>query len=327
MEQSKTCNRDLAADRYCACRPGCRGLLRIALVLTTALLTGCAFWGLSGNTAEPMVIVVSNQAPAFNQVAREITRRYPARSEVWLVGDSDAARARTLRRLQESDARLIAAIGLPAALAARTLSGKRVIFCQVFHYEDNNLVTPWMKGVSAIPSLSEQFRAWKSLAPDLRRVVVFTGPGLRGLIQESRSAARANQIELLHVPVRSDKETLFAYKRIAPQVQGLWLVPDNRVLSSETIRELLAYSVKEGKQVSVPSPELLAFGALLSAGSDYGDIAERVVARARQSWGRSELPGPAMEPLQRAQINVSARMLEQFRLRLPPSLRGALYEP
>jgi ABC-type uncharacterized transport system substrate-binding protein len=274
-----------------------------------------------------MVIVVSNDAPAFSQVAREITHRYPVGAEIWRVGDSDAARARTLRRLQESEVRLVVAIGLPAALAARTLSGKRVIFCQVFHYEDNNLVTPWMKGVSAMPSLSEQFRAWKSIAPDLRRVAVLTGPGLQGLIQESRSAASVFQIDLLHVPVRSDKETLFAYKRIASQVQGLWLVPDNRVLSSETIRELLAYSVREGKQVSAPSPELLAFGALLSAGSDYGDIAERVVARARQSWGRSELPGPAMEPLQRAQINVSARMLEQFSLRLPPALRGRLYEP
>jgi putative tryptophan/tyrosine transport system substrate-binding protein len=327
MEKSKTCDRDLVTSPYCARSVARQGLLCIAVMLTMALLTSCTFWGLSGNTAEPMVIVVSNDAPAFSQVAREITHRYPIRTEVLLVGDSDAAHARTLKRLQESEARLVVAIGLPAALAARTLTGKRVIFCQVFHYEDNNLVTPWMKGVSAMPSLSEQFRAWKSLAPDLRRVAVLTGPGLQGLLQESRSAASAYQIDLLHVPVRSDKETLFAYKRIASQVQGLWLVPDNRILSSETIRELLAHSVREGKQVSAPNPELLAFGALLSASSDYGDIAERVVARARQSWGRSELPGPAIEPLQRAQINVSARMLEQFNLRLPPALRGRLYAP
>lgn len=294
-----------------------------------ALLTGCISPApdKTAVTAEPMTIVVSSDAPAFSLAARAIASRYPARTEIWPIGDSDAARARTLKRLQASDVRLVVAIGLPAALAARNLTGKRVIFCQVFHYEDNDLVTPWMKGVSAMPPPSEQFRAWKSLAPDLRRVAVLTGPGLQGLMQESRAAAGAYQIDLVHVPVRSDKETLFAYKRIASQVQGLWLVPDNRVLSSETIRELLAHSVKEGKQVAASSQELLAFGALLSASSDYGDIAGRVLARARQSRGRNDVPGPALEPLQRAQINVSARMLEQFNLRLPPALRGGLYAP
>ena len=119
MEKSKTCDRDLVASPYRA-RPVARqGPLCIAVMLTMALLTSCTFWrSLSGNTAEPMVIVVSHDTPAFSQVAREITYRYPVHAEVWRVGDSDAARAGTLRRLQESEVRLVVAIGLPAALAA-----------------------------------------------------------------------------------------------------------------------------------------------------------------------------------------------------------------
>jgi hypothetical protein len=309
-------------------------------ILTVAFLTGCSFQKpvagpipqpavepVAEPVAEPMVIVVSDQAPAFSEVARELVRRYPARTEVLQLGDGGAARAKTVKRLRETDDRLVTAIGLPAALVARTLNGKRVIFCQVFHYEDNDLVTPWMKGVSAVPALNEQFRAWKLLSPKLRRVGMLTGPSLEGLVEEARRAAKAEHIEIVHVAVRSDKEMLFAYKRIAPQVQGLWLVPDNRVLSRAAIRELLTYSVKESKQVFGFSPELLPFGALLSAGSDYGDIAGRVLVRARQSWGRSEVPGPAVQPLQSAQIRVSGRMLEQFKLRLPPELRGKLYAP
>jgi ABC-type uncharacterized transport system substrate-binding protein len=183
------------------------------------------------------------------------------------------------KKIQSSDIPLVVSIGLPAARVARGLSGKRVVFCQVFNYEDTDLVTSWMIGVAATPPVNEQFRVWKQLSPRLKRVGVITGKSLRGLMEEAQAAARENGLELVHVEVRSDKETLYAYKQLVPKIQGLWLVPDNRVLSREVIRDVMAHSVREGKQVAVFSHQLLALGGLVSAESGYADIAEQVLER------------------------------------------------
>ncbi len=43
------------------------------------------------------------------------------------------------------------------------------------------------------------------------------------------------------------------------------MVPDNRVLSLNVIRDIMAHSVKEGKDVAVFTQELLSLGGLISA--------------------------------------------------------------
>jgi len=63
------------------------------------------------------------------------------------------------------------------------------------------------------------------------------------------SSGQGYQIRLDHVEAGSDKETLYAYKTTLAEIQGLWLVPDNRVLSPRCDRDIMAHSVKEGKQV------------------------------------------------------------------------------
>jgi hypothetical protein len=94
----------------------------------------------------------------------------------------------------------------------------------------------------------------------LTRIGVITGKDLQELMEKAQAAARENKIRLDHVEARSDKETLYAYKQFSSKMQGLWLVPDNRVLSRDVIRDIMAHSVKEGKQVAVFGRELLGLG-------------------------------------------------------------------
>ena len=217
---------------------------------------------------------------------------------------------------------MVVAIGLHAARAAQSLDGKKVVFCQVFNYESGNLVTPSMKGVAAMPSVRELFHAWKTLSPKLRRVGVITGMNLGGLIDEARAAAAENRIDLVHVEVRSDRETLYAFKQLAPKIQGLWLVPDNRVLSLEVIRDMMVYGMREGKQMAVFSHQLLGLGGLMSAESNYGDIAEQVLARVRQAQEYAGVPGEPVTPLSKADIRINKVMAERLNLRIAPGLRG-----
>ncbi|OFZ99323.1 MAG: hypothetical protein A2Z44_03925 [Betaproteobacteria bacterium RBG_19FT_COMBO_58_11] len=194
----------------------------------------------------------------------------------------------------------------------------------MFNYEDTDLVSSWMEGVAATPPANEQFRAWKLLSPRLKKVGVITGRNLRGLMDDARQAARENSLDLGHVEVRSDKETLYAYKQLAPKIQGLWLVPDNRVLSREIIRDVMAHSVKEGKQVAVFSHQLLALGGLLSAESSHADIAEQVLLV--MNGGQKDMGAP-VRPLTKATIRINGVMAGRLGLKLPVALRGRVYAP
>jgi ABC-type uncharacterized transport system substrate-binding protein len=294
------------------------------------LLFLLAVMGIAGcSTAQPkpapgIAILISDRSPAFVGVQREIEKRYSQRIENYYLGSGETENSAVQKKIQSSDIPLVVSIGLPAARMARGLSGKRVVFCQVFNYEDTDLVTRWMKGVAAMPPVNEQFRVWKQLSPRLKKVGVITGKNLSGLMEEAQAAARENGLELIHVEARSDKETLYAYKQLVPKIQGLWLVPDNRVLSREVIRDVMAHSVRAGKQVAVFSHQLLALGGLLSAESSYADIAEQVLERVKLMHGNTDVP---VIPLTKATIRINTVMAKRLNLALPKTLRGLAHAP
>lgn len=273
-----------------------------------------------------MVVLLSDGSPAFAGVQRELRKKYPLPMETYTLG-SETGYSAAQKKIQSAPEPVVVAIGLPAARVARGLTDKKVIFCQVFNYEDEDLVTPWMKGVAATPPVREQFRVWKTLYPKLSRVGVITGKNLHGLMKEAQAAAAEYRIRLEHVEARSDKETIYAYKQLAPKIDGLWLAPDNRVLSRDAIRDILAYSIKEGKQVTVFGRDLLGLGGLISAETGYADIADQVLARVRQAQRASGVPGDPVVPLTRAVISINTVMAKRLGIAIPRGLAGLTHAP
>lgn len=279
--------------------------------------------------AKHLVILQSGGSPAFAGVTRAIAGKVKGNLVVLSLKGHAATDAETVQQLQKHRDRIVVAVGLDAALVARNLSHAKVVFCQVFNYEDFDLRTPWMKGVSATPPIKQQFDVWKKLDPKLKRVGVITGPRLLAVIEEARTAAAASGIEIKHAQVSSDMQTLYAFKQLSPSIQALWLLPDNRVLSRNALRDILAYSRKQGKQVAVFSEQLLSLGGIMSFESVYSDIADQVLARGKQALqadGR-EIPGPSMLPLTQLDTKINVMAVKQLGLRLPAELKGAANAP
>mgnify|MGYP003340193344 CR=1 FL=1 len=274
-----------------------------------------------------VAILVSKDIPAYSRVSSELGKRLEQRHDIYRLDSDPAKNDEIMDHIQQSEHVQVVAIGLRAARAAQKLSGKQVIFCQVFNYRDYGLVAPLMKGISVLPHLSEQFRIWKTLDPGLHRVAVITGPNLQSILSQARAAADAYGIALLHEVVGSDKEMLYAFKRLISQAQGLWLLPDNRVLSGGVIRAVMSYSVREGKQVLVFTPALLKTGGLLSVESTESDVAAQVLTRLRQAYGKESVPGPDVVPLTKVRFQINARVADHLGLVIPAQYRQFVYEP
>ena len=111
------------------------------------------------------------------------------------------------------------------------------------------------------------------------------GEGHDALLQDARRAAERFDIELRVQISRSDQETLYYFRRMIRDIDGFWLFPDNRILSTRVLREMLADAKRQQVPVTVPSESMLPLGATLSISTVAADIARTIVKVIREIQG------------------------------------------
>ena len=253
-----------------------------------------------------IAILLSDDVASYAAIAKQIAQRISENDYKTLNLDGNAKMSASIRsEIKQFEPDRIVAIGLSAAKAGQKYTDTPMVFCQVFNYQDHNLISRNSKGVKFLPPFSLQLEIWKELSPDLRTVGLIIGPKQEELVAEIERAAEQHQVELLIRTVQSDKEALYAFKRLTPQIQGFWLLPDNRVLSPTVLREIISYGSKHGNQTVVFNPQLLSLGAEISFTSIDADVADAVLKVLGNAADNDALFGPPMTPLTtlRAEIN------------------------
>jgi len=224
-----------------------------------------------------VAIVLSNRNPAYDSVAMELGNLLQHHA-LYDLSDSNESPQTVFASVIEADPEVIVAIGLQAAKAAKAFSEAPVVFCQVFNYADNDLISERVAGVAAIPPLDLQLAAWKQLNPDIRSIGAILGAGHEALIREALIATEVNDVVLHHRIANSDRETLFLFNQLLPNIDGFWLFPDNRILSPSVLKRMLDYAARYGVEVTVFNDSLLDLGATISATSVSSDIAARILS-------------------------------------------------
>jgi ABC-type uncharacterized transport system substrate-binding protein len=315
-----------------ACKPGPRAL---GLLLLLVGLSGCSaidrIWEADGATEaaqapagamlpdpappEPtrVAILLSADIDAYQGIAEQIVQRGPFNryASFSLANGSDPGTIR--RRVQSFAPEKIVAIGLSAAKFGQDFSPTPMVFCQVFNYRDHDLLSRSSKGVKLLPPFDLQLEIWLRKSPDLKTIGLIIGPNQADLLAEIDQAARRHRVNLVVRTVGSDKEMLFAFKRMTPQIQGFWLLPDNRVLSPDVLREILAYGRKHGTQTAVFSPQLLDLGADISFASRNQDVADSVLKVLGGARSKQLLFGPPMTSLTRVETKTGPESLADLR--------------
>lgn len=327
-------------EQFIAAQPGnrTRGIasaLRTGLFavlcgyLAATVLTGCSLLTSTETRIEPppvkapvtktpapiitrVAIAYADDVPVYRSIAGQLQARIKAKVELVPLHDEGQTTGFFSDATKVSGFDQIIVIGDRAARGASKLSRPPIIFCQVFNYADYLSAAKNIQGVSMVPPAKQQFKAWKAVAPDLRRVGVITGPGHEQLIAQARTMGQKQDIELIHRVVQTDKEMLYEFKRLVPDIDGIWLLPDDRILSHRVLRELMAYSNKHNKQILAFHPELLRLGGLISANSIESDVVEQVLAAMKSAAKAGAKSKFRLRPLTRAHIEINSNLARQM---------------
>ena len=268
-----------------------------------------------------VLILLSSPAKAYQQVSRYLSTALAGHTTEIILSGQPAQDSAMIRDIRASDTRQIVAIGLKAARSVKSITNKQIIFAQVTNYRDYNLVSGNMKGVSALPSPEKLFKDWKALAPSLSRVAVVVGKNLDPYLDRARKAARAWGIELIVRQVATDKEFIYRSKHLKPDIEGQWIIPDNRVLSGKALKEVMAYGSRRGRQIVVFTPRLLSFGGFFYVQPDAEAIARVILQRLSAAESKRNIPGKAVQPVMTHIMGINQNIARQLNLEIPPNYR------
>ncbi len=141
----------------------------VALALASLCLVAAVWAGPAA--ASEVVILKSADLTAYNQAVAGFKAAMPASTtftEYDMQGDM-AHGKKIARKIRASDATLLLAVGVKAALLARLeIVDIPVIFCMVLDPARHDLKAPNMTGISLDVPIERQFRTMRSVLPPLR---------------------------------------------------------------------------------------------------------------------------------------------------------------
>jgi ABC-type uncharacterized transport system substrate-binding protein len=229
----------------------------------------------------PVAVVLSSSQPVFLDVANALAEHLDD-FRVFDLSDSSQPPVSVLRVINDSDSGAVVAIGLRAAQSSVAMSEVPVIFSQVFNHQDHNLLNPNSRGVAPLAPLDAQLDAWTEIDPTISRIGIIVGEGHDALIEEAQLAAQKHELEL-HIRIAtSDQETLYLFRRMVQDIDGFWLFPDNRILSSRSLQEILRTARRNQVAVAVPNEAMLDMGASISMATEAEDIAATIAGIIRK---------------------------------------------
>jgi len=220
------------------------------------------------------VAILYHNASGYGDIAAQLKKLLPAETyRVTMADVQSETSQKALDTLRRNPRVFTVAIGLPAARFARDELKGPVLFAGVFNYQELLVAGRSVRGVAAMPPLDLQVQDWRKFDPKVRRVGLIVSQSHTDLIPQAELAASMATVSFKSEISSSDRETLYLFKRMVPQIDGLWLVPDDQILSPGILHDLLEYAVSHGVRVCVFSDALLDWGAFMSASPTPADTA------------------------------------------------------
>jgi len=309
-------------------RAGLRSAAR--LVMAFALLLGISALCEPDATAMEIAILKSSTIGAYEQAIQGFKATGPSNAtytEYDLQGDLEQGK-KLARKIRASEAALVVAVGLKAALSAKVeIVDVPVVYMMILDPSKHHLNAPNMTGTLLEIPVERQLKLLRAFLPNLHRVGILSNPtNSASKIREAAAEASAYAIELREFPVNDEKDVPQQLRALLSTTEALWLVPDSTVLTNESIGFILESSLARRIPVIGFSPEFTRLGALISLSVSYGEVGRETGLLAKRILeGYRNLPGSPV-PIERLKITVNLKTARFLGIEFPKNVHHLIDE-
>ena len=268
-----------------------------------------------------VAILKSADLAAYNQAVVSFKASLPSSTTFFEYDmQGDVAKGRKLaQKVRASDAALLLAVGLKAALVAKLeIVDIPVIYCMVLDPAKNELNTRNLTGITLEVPVERQLSTMRTVLPSLKRIGVLYDPEkTANIVDEARRQAKALGFELVAHQVRSEKDVPTTLRALVQESEALWLIPDSTVLSEASLGFIMTTALDSNVPVIGFSSELVRSGALVGLSVNYEDIGRQAGALAKKIVSGQPVPSSAVLPPERLRLALNLKTARFLKIQIP----------
>jgi len=298
----------------------------MGLVWLLGLCTLCV----NESMAMDIAILQSSDIPAYQEAIAGLKATGPIGAiytEYDLQGDLELGK-RLARKLRASNASLVVAVGLKAALAAKVeIVDVPIVYMMILDPLKHQLTAANMTGTLLEVPVDRQLKIMRTFLPTLQRLGTLYDPAkTSSRVKEAMLQATISGFQLKGLPVESEKEVPQQLRTLLSDVEALWLIPDSTVLTNESIQFILESALARQVPVIGFSPEFTRLGALLSMSVNYFEVGRETGLLAKRILNGEGLLPLNPVPIERLKITVNLKTARFLGITFPKELTSLIDE-
>jgi putative ABC transport system substrate-binding protein len=274
--------------------------------------------------AAEIVVLKSSDVGYYTQAVQGFRQALPAQAHIveYTLRDGGTDAREVGQSIRAGHPDLVLAVGLNAALAAKLeIPDLPVVFCLVLNPELHGLPADNMTGVLMKIPHQQQLESIKSVAPRARRIGLLVGATHSiEAITTATGQAKSLGLHLITATVSNRAQVPEALKRLLPQIDLLWLLPDQMVITEE----LLPFLLRSTLDAKIPlfgfSSTLVqrgALGALVIDPVEAGQQAGRLATARLRTPSKT---GMQLVPPDRAHLALNLNTADYLDFTPPPDI-------
>ncbi len=305
-------------------------LLAARTVIGLVCLLGLCTLGVSESAAMDIAILRSSDIAAYREAVAGLKATGPIGAiytEYDAQGDLELGK-KLARKLRASNASLVVAVGLKAALAAKVeIVDVPIVYMMILDPLKHQLTAANMTGTLLEVPVDRQLKIMRAFLPALHRLGMLYDPAkTSSRVKEAERAATFSNFQLTGLPVENDKEVPPQLRTLLSNVEALWLIPDSTVLTNESVGFILESALARQIPVIGFSPEFTRLGALLSMSVNYGDVGRETGLLAKRILDGERLLPFNPVPIERLKIAVNLKTAKFLGITFPNELTSLIDE-
>ncbi len=284
----------------------------------------------SASAAMDIAILQSSEIAAYREAIGGLKATGPigaTYTEYDAQGDLELGK-KLARKLRASNASLVVAVGLKAALAAKAeIVDVPIVYMMILDPLKHQLTAANMAGTLLEVPVDRQLKIMRTFLPTLHQLGALYDPAkTSSRVKDAVQQATHSDFQLKGLPVESDKEVPQKLRRLLSDVEALWLIPDSTVLTNESLRFILESALERQIPVIGFSPEFTRLGALLSMSVNYGDVGRETGLLAKRILDGEQLRPLNPVPVERLKISVNLKTAKFLGITFPKELTSLIDE-